>query len=459
MQQVSQKTITYFCAFAFISLFIFAIVFYFERLNSDAGYYFFQAVNNGSFHVEHGRLVLILAEILAVVGSIANLPLKFVALFYSLNHVLFFGLLTYICLRKFKHFNAAILIIVLQFMGLKYSVFTPQFELYYGLAILVFTWSYIQYLQLKISPLALKHNLSLSILIILVFTSHPMAIFCALVGLLLFFPIKKNKRIWLLLFSILLFYFIWKKWAVSSYEKSKFDGFEYGIKNNLKGFFSLEFIAKCIQFLMTYYWDCFILFALGLYHFIKNKNFQKAIVYILAIKVSLLIIWLMFPPDTMGRYIEQVYFPFVFLVCMWIFEYKINHGFIALLTILLMLRFSGFIESGLENKKRTEQMAYFVEKAQASTGQKFFVTESDMGKTMYEKGNWSYGFETLIYASAYAKKTVTITKLEDLDYNDNRAHLKSNDFLFRPFEIIPSKSLNNHYFKLADGPYLPLYVK
>ena len=456
MQTVSLKNTAYFCGIAFGFLIIFACVFYFERLNSDAGYYFFYAVNSQNFHVEHGRLVLILAEMLVVLGTWFHLPLKALAILYSLTHVIFFGALTWVSLSKFKHKNAAILITLLQFIGLRYSVFTPQFELYYGLSILVFSLAYIQFLQEKKMPWKLFNYGLVALLFILVFTSHPMAIYCAFVALLLFFYNKSYRHVWILAIVLLLIYIVWKKFAVSDYEKSKFNGFSDALSHNLKNIFSSPFILKCIRFLLTYYWDCFIIFILGLTTFLMHRKYKKAILYLLAIKGALLIIWLMFPPDTMGRYIEQVYFPFVFLTCLWLFEEAISLRLLGVLAILIIYKSFTITNAGRELKKRSEQMAYFVSKAQSKTGSKFFVTEKDMGANLYAKGNWSYGFETLCYAAINDQKTVSITKDEDLQYNANFKKLKPSDFLFRPFEIMPYQQLNKHYFKLDTGLYKPL---
>ncbi|MDI1234990.1 MAG: hypothetical protein PSX81_11955 [bacterium] len=458
MQQLSQKQISIFCSFVFLFLFAFAFIFSFERLNSDAGYYFFYTVNTSWFHIEHGRIVLVLAEVLTVIGSLLHLPLKLIALLYSFNHVLFAGLLAFICFRKFKDKNATLLIAILQFTGLKLSVFTPQFELYYGLGILVFTLSFIKFTNLTKTANSVIYHFAIGLLLVLIFTSHPMAIYCTFVGLLLFFFKKENRSIWILSFGILVFYFIWKQWTVSDYEKNKFNGFSDALKHNVSGFFDLKFIVKCLQFLATYYWDCLILFVSGIYLFIKKTTYKKAVIYILAIKGSLIIIWLMFPPENMTRYIEQVYFPFVFLSCIWLFEFKINRILSVGILCLFIFRISGMIQCGMDNKHRTEQMEYFIELAETQNGSKFYVNEVKMGKVMYEKANWSYGFETLLYSAIYNNKALTITKDDDMEYNNNYIKLGPDDFLFRPFEIIPTSALNQQYFKLENGLYKPLIV-
>ncbi len=459
MRLVSLKNTAYFCGIAFSFLLIFACLFYFERLNSDAGYYFFYAVNSESFHIEHGRLVLILAEIMVVIGAWLHLPLKILALMYSINHVLFFGLLVWISLKKLKHQNAAILITLLQFIGLRYSVFTPQFELYYGLSLLVFTLAFIYFLKEKSNPWQPIHFGLVTLFFTLVFTSHPMAIYCTFFALLIFFCNKSFRNTWLIAIGLLILYCVWKKWAVSDYEKSKFTGFSFALSHHLKNFFSIQFLVKCIRFLLTYYWDCFLIFAIGFTIFLSKKKYKKALLYLIAIKVALLIIWLMFPPDTMGRYIEQVYFPFVFLTCLWLFQEVISIRLLGILALLLIYKSWVITDAGIEMKKRSTQMAFFVAKAQAQNGSKFFVAETDMGSSLYAKGNWSYGFETLFYAAMNTQKTVSITKDEDLQYNTNFKKLKPSDFLFRPFEIMPYQQLNKHYFKLDTGAYHPLFAK
>ncbi len=457
MLSIGRKTNFLFISLSFIALLLFALYFYFERLNSDAGYYFFHTINQKSFHLEHGRLVLALSELLPLLGLYLNLPLKILAVLYSINHVLFFGTLAFTCYYKFKHQNAAIFITLIQFAGIRYSAFTPQFELYYGLALLVFAFAFIAYLQEHQKTWNNKRYIILSILLMLIFTSHPMAVYCTFVGLTLFFLNRIHKSTWIISIIIFLLYIAWKKAFVSDYEQNKMKVFSDAINaEHLKHFFNWQFVVNVISFLFQYYLDAVLLFFIGLFLFIKNKQYKNLMIYAFGVKISLFIIWLMFQPDSLSRYIEQVYFPFVFLCGIWVFYFRLQTYKLLLISVIVIVRFGLMFQTGWRNEERTMQMAQFTDMAQREIGTQFFVTEKEMGPYWYAQGNWSYGFETLLYSAMHNKKTVTITKQEDLDYNNNWQLLKPNEFLFRPFDRMPIEELNTRYLKLNKGPYVLL---
>jgi len=66
-----------------------------------------------------------------------HLSLKAVLILYSVNHVLFFIILAFVTWKISKKMNGPLVITLLSFCGLRESVYTPQFELYYGLGFLV----------------------------------------------------------------------------------------------------------------------------------------------------------------------------------------------------------------------------------------------------------------------------------------------------------------------------------
>lgn len=452
------KYTTWLIRIAYIFLFWLALRFYFERLYTDAGYYFFHTVNSRFFHVEHGRFVLILAELLPAIGSWCHLPLKVLALLYSINHVLFSAVLVYIVIKKLNNLNAGLLITLIQFAGIRFSIVTPQFELYYGLSILVLLIAFVQHHQLQAKGPG--SYFVMAVLTMLVFTSHPMAVLCFYCAMALLVSVKKDWRLWLLTFILLAAYVVWKKTGISDYEKGKFDVFSNAFSiNGIQQLCQWETFGNGFKLLLHNYWDVLMFYLCGIVVLIKAKRYSHLILYIVAMKGIVTIIWLMFTPGSVDRYIEQVYFPLVFISLLWMPIIKLNYRLIALAGIVVVIRAYGMFGTGLRYSGMTAQIKTFVNAAQQQNGTKFYVTELQMGHEFYEMGNWSYGFQTMYYSAIHCNKTVSITKQEDIEYNKNLTKLKTDDFLFRPFDRMPLKQLNHHYFVLDTGYYQLLNIK
>lgn len=432
----------------------FALRFYFERLYTDSGYYFYHTVNGSGFHIEHGRFVLALAEFLPRLGLIAGLSLKTLAILYSLNHVLFSLVLCFICWRYLKQYQAALLILLLQFAGIRYTVVTPQFELYYGLSLLVLLQAYLQFAQ-QDNKSGFVHYLIVLTLSVFIFTSHPMAIYCLGLSLILFFPLKQNKALYFILALFFLAYYLWKQTTISDYEQGKFSHLGNVLSaEGIKQLVSLHIAGNGIKLLLTYYADIMIISAVGVYFYFKQNGKGMGIVFITGLLILTGLIWLMFPPQTIDRYLEQVYFPLVFSGMVWIVFIRINQYIFILLMSIMVYRSVGMVNTGLHYSGRTRQIGELINNAEGRfQGQRFFITKQSSGDEFYDMGNWSLGIETLIYSAMHKHRTISITKDEDLYYNHNDSLLKPDEFLPRPFDRVSIHSLNKKYFSMDTGRY------
>ena len=81
---------------------VMSVLLFKERLYADAAYYAFFTVNKGWFHIEHGRTVLALSQVLPLIGYYLGFPLKVLLVLWSFGHELFFYLLFLIILYPLK---------------------------------------------------------------------------------------------------------------------------------------------------------------------------------------------------------------------------------------------------------------------------------------------------------------------------------------------------------------------
>jgi hypothetical protein len=98
-------------------------------------------------------------------------------------------------------------------------------------------------------------------------------------------------------------------------------------------------------------------------------------------------------------------------------------------------------------------MDKFIDISQNIDGQRFYICSSNLNPDQYDITDWSYGFESFMRSVSTSEKAVTITTLEDLQFNDNLKLLTKKEYLFRMWEREPIRGLNSHYFRLKPGQY------
>ncbi|MBK7031567.1 MAG: hypothetical protein IPH45_21275 [Bacteroidales bacterium] len=114
-----------------------SIILYKERIFADSGFYVAQFINNRFFWIECQRIVLAISQVLPLSAVWIGLELKYVLILYSVSHVLFFYLLFLFVYYILRDRRSGLLIILTQTVGITFSFFTPMFELYYGVPLLI----------------------------------------------------------------------------------------------------------------------------------------------------------------------------------------------------------------------------------------------------------------------------------------------------------------------------------
>ena len=128
----------------FFVLMLMSIFLYKERMFADASYYLFHAINSQWFHVEHGRTVLGLSQVLPIIGTWLHLPLKVVLVLGSLGHEFFYYSVFLVCLYLLKDKKAAAAVIAVHVIGQLSLYWSPMLEICYGAALAVLFYSILQ---------------------------------------------------------------------------------------------------------------------------------------------------------------------------------------------------------------------------------------------------------------------------------------------------------------------------
>lgn len=200
----------------FALLYYLAYHFRLERTQLEAAHELLCVINNESFCITMpGRFVLALSQLSVLVMVLFDAPLENIVSAYSLHHIAFFHLLSFICLF-IGAWRSALLQLVIPVASIGASFFMwPFAELLYGIGIAFTAWS----IWKNLNPSWWK-GVILSILVILVFASHPLAVLLMLFLLAFEDAGTKELRIspYLILFSgYLLFRHVFSMWVPDKY--------------------------------------------------------------------------------------------------------------------------------------------------------------------------------------------------------------------------------------------------
>jgi hypothetical protein len=149
---------------------LFAIVFAPERFQADGAYYLFKVVNFEHFQIEHQRYILAVSQILPLVGVKIGLSLNSIFVLNSLNNVVFFYLIFLYAVYYLKDKTAGIAIILFMVFGVLHIQFTPMYEIWYGIILIVLVHTHlIQKRYFLVNDLFF-----LGIIFITILFSHPL---------------------------------------------------------------------------------------------------------------------------------------------------------------------------------------------------------------------------------------------------------------------------------------------
>ncbi len=429
--------------------------FYQARLYTDAAYYLFHCINKANFHVELNRFVLAFSQVVPLLAIKLQLSLKAVLIWASVGHVLFHYLVFCFIYYKLNQPQVAIAILLNQVIGISSGYFTPQFELYYSVTMLLFVYAYLQQ-----AITTLTQYVFLAVVAVIALLGHPMAN-VLLLFMLGFDALQNGTKKWkpyLLLLGLMISTSIFKSYTATAYEIGKSQAFMDTLRHAT---YDKNYLNQLHVFLHIYYADLLLLLLASLGLLLYRKQFWTAIFLFLGFVGMLAMANISNYGFEHTRYQEQVYFPlvvmgsFVFATQVLSLEFKYKSAFVGLILLACaVLRLNIFIP---ESKRFTERIALMkthIEVAQKHNLTKVIITP-EMGTVPNGiETNWSYSIESLLLSSI-DKKTVSICTTEDVDFADNK-HINSNQFILRRWDVMTDKELNSQYFNLPNISYVNL---
>ncbi len=437
-----------------------SVYLYKERIFADSGFYVSQFINNQFFWIECQRVVLAISQILPLAAVWLGLHMKYVLILYSLSHVLFFYGLFLFVYYGLRDRRSGLLIILAQTVGIMYSFFTPMFELYYGVPLLL-TFYAIWRLNIRASMVVLI----LLVLEVLILLSHPLA-FLLFPYLILFDFSRKKPRpvalyLWLLI--VMVGVLVLKAYTLCPYETGKLSWqFDYSSNKQMLQLLNPEFYLSLGKFMLRYYAEVLIALIIVLGMYIYRKDWFRLLLVAGTFAGYLFLVFSVYTIDH-SRYMEQVMFPLVPIVFM-----PLIYGFpkeprpglqnisVLLISGLIAYRLIIIYTGSDLFTARTRQMENLIDSARQMGGSKFIVSEKNVDRG-YTQLNWSYPLESMLLSSIDGDDlTVTLIPEEDYYYEGNNTKMGPQEFLFRKWEIKEHSWLNSRYLHLDPGAYRTL---
>ena len=440
-------------------LFALATYLYKARIFADSGFYVSQFINNQTFWIECQRFVLAISQIIPLMGVWVGLEIKYVLLLYSLSHVIFFYILFIFVYYGLRDRRSGLLIILSQTVGIIHSFYTPMFELYYGVPLMI-TFYAIWRLPFRFNTIWV-----LLILEALILLSHPLA-FMLFVFLLLYDYTKetaKPLRYYVSVAVVFIGAVVFKYFVMCEYESGKMAWqFNYTDNTQYLQLLNPAYYKVLGMFMLRYYSEVLIAFVLVIYMFVNRKEWFRLL---LVTGTFFAYVFLVNSAYTVSpsRYMEQVMFPFVpivFIPLVYGFRTVGRQGLlniaVLLVSALIAYRLVVIYNGSEIFVKRIAQMEQLIESARQKGGSKFVVSDEAVNHG-YTQLNWSFPIETMLLSAIDGNDiTVTIAPEEDLYFNNNNNKIGANQFIFRKWELKDQSWLNSRYFHLDLGPYRTL---
>ena len=432
----------------FVFYFLLCIIYYKERLiYTDNSYFLFRIVNDESFAIFHLRWVGILTQWIPLLMVKLSIPLKYVAIGFSLNLALVYYI-TYLVFRYyFRQPIYALIVIVLTSLLQYYAFYWQVSELNSTMPIfLIIVW-FIFYKAIKYNIyLAILGTFSLCLCIIFIHPLLSILLIQILLGLCIY---SKNKKL-LISVGIAILALLIKYKLLSGFESSKIldfnpELFKWSVIKSsylyyaFKMFLSKQFyIATCIVLLF------------GLY-LLFRKRFLLLAYYIISSVALYLLIYYYLPYGEIVAYMES-YFILMYIPLLINLFLILQNDFLQyknwIIIVFVLLGTKGLYNL---NKERLfqDRLKYIAEITNHA---------NDLGYIEKDKMNlaivmtaWAMPFETLLLSTIQGHSKSVYYNEEDIDFMNEK-----DDHLFVSPDWVSTKrleDLNPKYFKIQSQLY------
>lgn len=452
----------------FLCLTLLSIYFWKERQAFDAAHYLFEIIDRKFFYVAHQRPLGIVSQVLPVLGVWLHLPLKAIAILYSLGDIIWYYLLFLLMAYKLETRRGIICLLLILSLTIRYSFFCPVTELLQGLALLP-VW-----LCLLGRSFRFRFPILISLMAIIIF-SHP----------LLFYPLaftfawwslmraegaksinSEKSRLPKILWPALVILMALKFFLLDSYDHDKTF---YPVVYNDYGFLktlSFETVFDLMKVIAANYTITTLLFLVTVAIYAMQRRIKSSILLIAFVLGYLIIIAATHRFGGISNYSERMLLPIPFMIAMAaagiislsrVFVPKLM-SFVGL-SLVLLLHLDVLRITAKPYTLRVEQMESLTNMSRKIGIQKAIVDETLLDQNSFAMSGWSYPIETLWISALKGPDSCVsvILQHEHVERIAQQKHVvRANEWVKWTEVILPLSGLNENYFKLPNESYLSL---
>jgi hypothetical protein len=448
-----------------------SLLFYRERaFFMDAGFQFFNMINEEAIQVYHYRFVTGIPQILPWMLVKLGAPLKWVAMCFSASYILFFLLIYHLLVRYLKNdFLGWVLVGLFTFISLD-TFYHMQSEFYLGLSLLLLSFGIVlrwgdMEKEEKISNQK-KWSLPLLALLVSVGFSHKLSlIFFGFLWAFFWLSKKEFRQIWYWIFLgvFLIIAAIKSIYFTNWYEAAK----QVDFQNNWEKFYpdlhtlpsNLIFLERCAN----YYYLLPILLLLVSIFYIWKKRWLKLIMSWLGILFFILLYNISDPLAAFRFYSEVTYLPLIIFVTVPLFfdllpYFEKIKWLPYALGIIIIFRLGVIAKNHQVFENKFTWIENKIEKNKALGTNRFLMKSADAPQDTLLM-EWGTPF-TAMHLTALDNPTDAATILVKPNFKWYEDKMEREDVFFSYFnKILEKEDLNEKYFKLKDGKYILLGEK
>lgn len=453
----------------FLFLFVLSLVYWKERQAFDAGHYLVELINRKFFFIAHGRPAGIVSQVLPLSGIWLQLPLRIIAILYSLGDILWYYLVFVYLAHGLQTRRGIIALLLILSLTVRYSFFCPVTELLQAL-VLIPVW---------LCLLGRSFRLQLPLLVLLtafILFSHP----------LLFYPLsfafgwyllhrEKAEGVfrpdqswveWITTVSIL-FFTILKFALLDEYDHGKtfypvvYQDYGYLKSLSPSVFFHHAAVVSRAWPLMA------VIFVASLLVFVSKQQWKKSLFLFSAAALYLLIVSASHRFDHVSNYFERILLPLPAMVAIGaasiiglsrVFVPKLL-AFTGLVLVLL-LHFDLLRITAQPYTLRVIQLRDLCRQASLLKQPKAIVNEEQLEQFPFAMCGWSTTLESM-WLSALDGPEHTVTLAMQRDHIQRYAGygntLPDSSWIAWAENVQPLSALHPAYFRLPARPYRSLF--
>ncbi len=445
----------------FLGLFVLSLFYWKERQAFDAAHYLIEIINRKFFFMAHGRPVGIFTQVLPVIATWLRLPLKAVAILYSVGDILWYYVLFLWLAYGLKTRQGIISLLLLLSLTVRYSFFCPVTELLQGIALLP-VW-------LNLLSRSFRFRIFILLLLLaLILFSHPLLFYPVLFSLAWWqsdTPEKgKLPRILWPAFAVLT---ALKFFFLDAYDHGKtfypvvYNDYGYLKTLSFSAFTDLAAVIAGNYTLLTLLFTVLILFLL-----LQGRR-RQALLLFLSITGYLVLITATHRFGGISNYSERMLLPLPAMIALAtpgillrtkLFIIRISSWIFLLLVLLLhidLLRITA-----RPYTLRVRQIQALTDVSRQLGIKKGIVKEELMEQTSFAMTGWSYSMESLLLSS-YEGPDASVSIVMQRDHIDRIQEqvntLKDDQWVMWAERLPALDVLHKNYFRLPATPYRALY--